>query len=68
VALQKCKDKNAHLNKSLQGHVEERARTESVLNQLMKTAKSLYLTLRMQSSVPEYMEEDFNVGDPFLNP
>lgn len=60
VALQKCKDKNAHLNKSLQGHVEERARTESVLNQLMKTAKSLYLTLRMQSSVPEYMEEDFN--------
>lgn len=51
-----------YLTKSLQVRSEESAKSELLLLQLMKTAKSLYLTLRIQDLVPTYMEADFNVN------
>lgn len=60
VALQETKDQNQYLTKTLQVQSEENTKSETLLLQLMKTAKSLYLTLRVQDSVPTYMEADFN--------
>ncbi len=62
VAVQKCKDQNARLNKAFQLQAEENTKTEALLHQMMKTTKSLYLTLRAQPNAPDYMDEDFNVS------
>lgn len=68
VALQEVKDQNLYLTRCIQGHVEESAQTENLLLHLMKAAKSLYLTLRSQDSVPSYIEADFNVSLSSLYP
>lgn len=62
VALQEVKDQNLSLTKSLQLRSEESEKSELLILQLMRTAKSLYLTLRSHDSVPTYMEADFNVS------
>jgi hypothetical protein len=61
VALQETKDQNSYLTKALQVQSEESAKSETLLLQLMKTAKSFYLTLRSKNALATYMEEDFNV-------
>lgn len=61
VALQEVKDQNLYLTKSLQARTEDSSKSEALLLQLMKTSKSLYLNLRVNDSVPSYMEADFNV-------
>ena len=60
-------DQNLYLTNCLQGHVEESAQTENLLLHLMKAAKSLYLTLRSQDSVPSYIEADFNASFIFVS-
>lgn len=54
------------MTKSLQARSEESAKSENLLLQLMKITKSLYLTLRVQDSVPTYMEADFNVSSTYV--
>jgi len=60
TAVQGVKDQNSYLVKCLQSRTDESRHTEDLLLQLMKTTKSLYLTLRTQPSFASYMEEDFN--------
>lgn len=62
VALQEAKDSAIYLNRRIQAQAEESAQTETLLLQLLKAAKSFYLTLRVNESAPTYIEQDFNVS------